>query len=56
MWIAVDSDGIVIEKIPGEGPAQLFEPCDQAVKQWHFSPILENGMSRPYRAQLVFHF
>jgi hypothetical protein len=56
MLLSVDSDGIVIEKLPGEGPAQLFEACDQAVKQWRFSPIMENGMSRPYRAQVVFHF
>jgi hypothetical protein len=56
MLLSVDSDGIVIEKKPGEGPAQLFDACDQALKQWRFSPILENGMSRPYRAQVVFHF
>ena len=55
MWLSVDSDGIVIERAPGEGPAQLFEPCDQALKQWHFSPIIENGLPRPYRAQVIFH-
>jgi hypothetical protein len=56
MSISVDSDGVVIEKIPAEGPGLLFEACDQALKQWHFSPMLENGMPRPYRAEVVFHF
>jgi len=56
LWIAVDSDGIVIEKIAGGGPSQLFGPIDKALRQWKFSPILEDGQPRPYRAELVFRF
>ena len=55
LWMAVDSDGIVIEQIAAGGPSQLAGPCGQALKQWHFSPLLENGQPRPYRAQVVFH-
>jgi hypothetical protein len=55
LWIAVDSDGVVIEKIKSEGPPQLFGPIDRALQQWHFSPILESGQPRPYRALLEFH-
>ena len=55
LLISVDSDGFVIEK-KGSGFTQLFAPCDQALKQWHFSPIMENGQPRPYRAQVDFNF
>jgi hypothetical protein len=54
LWIAVDSDGVVIEKIAAGGPPELFGPCDKALKQWHFSPIIDKGQPRPYRALLVF--
>jgi hypothetical protein len=52
--VAVDEAGDVIEVIAGEGPPQLFTPCNQAIAKWQFSPILEDGKPRPYRAQLVF--
>ena len=55
-WIAVDADGIVIEKIIASGPPDLFGPIDHALLQWHFSPIMENGEPRPYRGLLVFKF
>ncbi len=54
LWIAVDTDGIVIEKIAAGGPPDLFGTCDNALKQWHFSPLMENGEPRPYRALVVF--
>ncbi len=52
--LAVDSDGFVIEKIEGEGPAGHFAEIDKALQQWHFSPVMENGEPRPWRGQLVF--
>lgn len=52
--LAVDEEGAVIEVIAGEGPPQLFTPCYQAISKWHFSPILEDGKPRPYRAQVMF--
>lgn len=55
LWIAVDSDGIIIEEIEAGGPNELFEPCDAALKQWHFKPIMENGQPRPFRALIEFH-
>lgn len=56
LWIAVDSDGIVIEQIHEDGPAELMGVCGHALGQWHFSPIMENGQPRPYRAEVVFRF
>lgn len=53
--IAVDTEGKIIEVIAGDGPYQLFGPCYSALRKWHFSPIMENGQSRPYRAQITFH-
>ncbi|HEY9125694.1 MAG TPA: hypothetical protein VIM62_01125 [Acidobacteriaceae bacterium] len=56
LWIAVDSDGVVIEKIVASGPSDIFGEVDQALKQWHFQPIMENGHPMPYRGLLVFRF
>lgn len=55
LWVAVDSDGIVIEKIAAGGPPKLFGPCDAALRQWRFRPIIENGQPRPYRGLVEFH-
>ncbi|HUJ30452.1 MAG TPA: hypothetical protein VLY23_04180 [Candidatus Acidoferrum sp.] len=52
--VAVDSDGSVIEIIPGDGARELVRPCMDAIRKWHFSPILENSNPRPYRAQVTF--
>jgi hypothetical protein len=51
---AIDSDGKLIEVIAGDGPPNLFQPCYQALLKWHFSPILQNGEPRPYRAEVKF--
>jgi hypothetical protein len=51
--VAVDADGDVIESIAGDGPRELYRPCSQAIGKWHFSPILEDGKPRPYRAQIT---
>jgi hypothetical protein len=56
IWVAVDSDGIIIEEIVLDGPSQLFTSCDRALHQWHFQPILENGQPRPYRTLIEFRF
>jgi hypothetical protein len=52
--IAVDADGKVIEQIASGGPHELTMPCMNAIGQWHFNPILEDGKPRPYRAEIVF--
>ena len=54
LWVAVDADGRVIEEIAGDGPRELSEACFQAIGNWQFNPILEDGKPRPYRAQVVF--
>lgn len=54
--VAVDSDGQIIEEITVAGPWQLFEPCDKALKSWHFKPMMENGQPRPYRGIVEFKF
>lgn len=54
LWAAIDSDGNVIEVIPAPGAPALFKPCYDAIKKWHFSPIIENGQPRPYRAEIKF--
>jgi len=51
--IAVDEDGLVIEQIAIEG-GQLALACMKAIGKWHFSPIMEDGQPRPYRAELTF--
>jgi hypothetical protein len=56
IWVAVDSDGIIIEEIVLDGPSKLFTPCDRALHQWHFQPILEDGQPRPYRTLIEFRF
>ncbi|MGC1105374.1 MAG: energy transducer TonB [Candidatus Acidiferrales bacterium] len=52
--IAVDSDGYLIEVIEDACPRELASPCLDAIRKWHFSPILENGEPRPYRASITF--
>jgi hypothetical protein len=52
--IAVDTDGTVIEEIAVDGAPELTMPCMQAIGKWHFSPILESGQPRPYRAEITF--
>jgi hypothetical protein len=51
---AIDVEGRLIEVIGGGGPPKLNKPCYAALKQWHFSPIMENGQPRPYRAEITF--
>jgi hypothetical protein len=53
--IAVDADGKVIEQIAVEGSHELTLPCMRAIGKWHFSPIVEAGQPRPYRAEVTFH-
>lgn len=52
--LAIDSDGQIIEQIPGDCGAGLFLTCSKAVGQWKFSPIIKNGNALPYRAEVVF--
>jgi len=52
--IAVDSDGYLIEVIDNKCPRELSIPCLDAIRKWHFSPIIENGQPRPYRAEVTF--
>jgi hypothetical protein len=54
LWVAIDHEGNVIEVIAGDGPPQLFRPCYEALKKWHFSPFMQDGAPRPYRAQIAF--
>lgn len=54
VWIAVDSDGQIIEQIKKGGPPDLFSPCDHALKQWRFHPPVVNGVPQPFRALIVF--
>jgi hypothetical protein len=54
VWIAVDSDGRVIEEIAGEGPRELSQACFQVIGKWQFHPIMEDGKPLPYRAQVTF--
>jgi len=54
LWVAVDIDGGVLEKIAAGGPPMLFGPCDAALRQWRFRPIMENGQPRPYRGLVEF--
>ena len=52
--IAVDSDGNIIEQIPGECGSGLYQLCSAAIGKWHFKPIVQSGMHLPYRAEIVF--
>ncbi len=54
--IAVDFEGNVYEVIAADGPPALTSVCRKAMAQWHFSPYMENGQPRPYRAEVVFKF
>ncbi len=55
LMIAVDSDGSLIEVIAGGGPPGLSQYALEAIRKWKFSPFMENGEPRPYRAQVDFH-
>lgn len=52
--IAVDSEGHLIEAIADGCPSKLDIPALKAIQKWHFSPVLENGQPRPYRALITF--
>lgn len=52
--IAVDSEGYLIEAIADGCPSKLDIPALKAIQKWHFSPILEDGQPRPYRAEVTF--
>jgi hypothetical protein len=54
LWVAVDIDGGVLEKIVADGPPNLWGPCDAALRKWRFRPIMENGQPRPYRGLVEF--
>lgn len=54
VMVAIDSEGYLIEAIPGDGTPGLFQACYQAVSKWHFSPLLQDGKPRPYRAEIKF--
>jgi hypothetical protein len=51
--IAVDEQGNIIESMAGDGPHAMYQPCSKAVGKWHFSPIIEDGKLRPYRAKVI---
>jgi hypothetical protein len=52
--VAVDEAGNVVEIIAGDGPHELYALSFQAIGKWRFSPLLEDGKPRPYRAQVTF--
>jgi Gram-negative bacterial TonB protein C-terminal len=52
--ISVDSTGKVIEAIIDGCPSGLGIPSLDALRKWQFSPIMENGQPRPYRANIEF--
>lgn len=51
--VAVDAEGKLIESIALDGPHQLYQACSQAIGKWQFSPIVEDGKPRPYRAKIT---
>jgi hypothetical protein len=51
--ISVDQEGNIIESMAGDGPHAMYQPCSKAVGKWHFSPIIEDGKPRPYRAKVI---
>jgi outer membrane biosynthesis protein TonB len=51
--IAVDAEGKVIESIALDGPRELSQACSNAIGKWQFSPIIEDGKPRPYRAKIT---
>jgi len=55
LMIAIDAEGSLIEVIPGGGPTGLSRYALEAIRKWRFSPWMENGEPRPYRAQVDFH-
>ena len=53
--IAIDADGGLIEQIAGDCAPGMYTPCSRALGKWHFSPIVKDGKSLPYRAEILFH-
>jgi hypothetical protein len=51
--ISVDADGQVIEQIAVDCHG-LAQSCMNAIGKWHFSPTMEDGKPRPYRAEIAF--
>jgi hypothetical protein len=51
--IAIDEAGNLIEEIAGGCESGLTIPCYEALKKWHFAPLMENGQPRPYRGEIV---
>ncbi len=51
--IAVDAEGKVIESIGLDGSREISQPCLKAIGKWQFSPIMEDGKPRPYRAKIT---
>jgi hypothetical protein len=51
---AIDVEGRLIEVIGGQGEHKMYPFCYNALKQWQFSPVMENGKPRPYRAEISF--
>lgn len=52
--VAIDSDGGLIEQIAGECAPHVFTACSHAIGNWRFSPIVQDGKSLPYRAEILF--
>jgi hypothetical protein len=52
--ISVDSTGKVIEAIIDSCPSDMGIPSLDALRKVQFSPLMENGQPRPYRANIVF--
>jgi len=54
LWIAVDTEGKLIEAMAGDGPHELWDPCYESLRKWQLHPIVKDGQALPYRAQIVF--
>jgi hypothetical protein len=54
LWVAIDTDGHMIEAGSGGGPLDLWDACYGAARQWQFHPIVKNGQALPYRAVIEF--
>jgi hypothetical protein len=52
--IAVDADGGLIEQIAGDCVPKMYRACSEALGKWHFKPIVQDGKSLPYRAEVMF--
>jgi hypothetical protein len=52
--IAIDDEGNLIEAIEEPGTPDLGMACYDAIKKWHFAPVMENGKPMPYRGEITF--